>query len=89
MAEKHGVTPEGIKYQYSVCGKCGEEIVDMKQLHAVAEKYRTMKRYNAKLSRWGESIALRIPKELLKAHHLRADAKVSLIPEKGAIRIVA
>ena len=33
-------TPEGFEYDYYKCQKCGEEIVDMKQLHEVAEKYR-------------------------------------------------
>ena len=38
MIEKSAKTPEGIEYNYYKCEKCGEEIVDMKQLHKVAEK---------------------------------------------------
>jgi len=45
MVERSAKTPEGISYNYFKCDKCGEEIVDMNQLHNVAEKYRIMKRY--------------------------------------------
>ena len=43
MEEFTTKTPEGIEYHYHKCTKCGEEIVDMKQLHQVAEKYRILK----------------------------------------------
>ncbi len=39
MEELTAKTPEGISYTYYKCKKCGDEIVDMKQLHNVAEKY--------------------------------------------------
>jgi len=88
MVENKGKTPEGVSYNYYSCSKCGEEIVDMKQLHSVAEKYRTMKKYTAKLSKWGTSIGLRIPKELAKENNLKENMTVSLIPEKRAIKII-
>ena len=44
-------TPEGVPYEYSVCTKCGEEIVDMRQLHDVAQKYRDLEKYRIKLTR--------------------------------------
>src|SRR4030042_1971442 len=49
-----------------VCGdgKGGEEIVNMHQLREVADKYRVLKLYHAKLSLWGQSLGLRIPKAL-------------------------
>lgn len=46
----------------------------MKQLHNLAEKYRLMKRYRAKLSRWDLSIGLRLPKELVKKYKFRDDS---------------
>ncbi len=82
-------TPEGIEYSYHKCRKCGEELVDMKQLHNVAEKYRILKRYHAKLSKWGLSLGLRIPKELVEKYRLKDNEEVSIIPEKDGIRIVA
>jgi hypothetical protein len=70
MKEKSSRTPEDIKYNYFACEKCGEEILSMDQLHKVAKKYREMKKYHATLSKWGTSIGLRIPKELVERYHL-------------------
>ena len=81
-------TPEGIEYSYYKCEKCGEEIVDMKQLHEVAEKYRVLKRYQVKLSKWGLSLGLRIPKELVKKYNLKDEEVVAIIPEKKGLKII-
>jgi len=89
MREKKGNTPEGVSYNYFRCNSCGEEIVNMQQLHAVADKYRSMKKYTAKLSKWGQSIGLRIPKPLLEEYSLKQNQEVTLIPEKNAIKIVS
>ena len=88
MQEMKAKTPEGIEYNYYKCLKCGEEIVDMKQLHEVADKYRALKKYPVKLSKWGLSLGLRIPKDLVKKYNLRDDKEVSVVPEKNGIRIV-
>ncbi|HLC36763.1 MAG TPA: AbrB/MazE/SpoVT family DNA-binding domain-containing protein [archaeon] len=89
MIEKKDITPEGVEYKYFKCTECGEEIVNMKQLHNVAEKYREMKKFTVKLSKWGESIGIRIPKELIKKYKLKKNEEISLIPEKKAIKIIA
>ncbi|MFH1391159.1 MAG: AbrB/MazE/SpoVT family DNA-binding domain-containing protein [Candidatus Diapherotrites archaeon] len=88
MVEKKGSTPEGAEYNYYQCKECNEEILNMEQLHKVAKQYREMKKYTAKLSKWGESIAIRIPKEILKTYNLKENEKVTLIPEKKAIKII-
>lgn len=46
MQDFEAKTPEGINYSYYKCKSCGEEIVNTKQLHLVAEKYRQLKKYN-------------------------------------------
>lgn len=88
MVKKTARTPEGISYKYFECTKCGEEVVNMKQLHNVAEKYRTIKKYHVKLSKWGLSIGLRIPKELVKRYNLKDDKEVAIIPEDKGIKVV-
>lgn len=88
MQQLKAKTPEGIGYNYYKCGKDGEEIVDMKQLHEVAEHYRALKKYNVKLSKWGLSLGLRIPKELVEKYKLKNEKEVSIIPEKRGIRII-
>ncbi len=89
MGELKAKTPEGIEYSYYRCGKCGEESVDLKQLHNVAESYRILRKYHVKLSRWGLSLGLRIPKELVEKYKLKDDAEVAIIPEKDGIKIVS
>ena len=88
MKQLKAQTPEGISYNYFKCSKCGEEIVDMKQLHNVTEKYRIIKKYNVRLSKWGLSLGLRIPKELVKKYKLENNKEVSIIPEDRSIKIV-
>lgn len=88
MAELEGIDPNGFKHKYYKCKKCGDEVLDMKQLHELAEKYRKMKRYNTKISKWGLSLGVRIPKELAKKYSLKDKEDVYLLPEKDGIRIV-
>lgn len=88
MVERSEKTPEGFNYKYYRCNKCGEEIVNMKQLHNIAEKYRIMKRYNVKLSKWGLSLGLRIPKDLVNKYKFKDNEKVTIIPEEKGIKIV-
>ena len=88
MQEFKGKTPENIDYSYYKCKKCGEEIVDMKQLHEVAEKYRTLRKYQVKLSKWGLSLGLRIPKELVLKYNLKDEEEVAIIPEKKGLKII-
>jgi hypothetical protein len=86
MKEMSAKTPEGFEYAYFKCPKCKEEILDMSQLHEVAEKYREMKRFNARLSKWGMSLGVRIPKELAERYKFKDE--VTMIPEKEGIRII-
>ena len=60
----------------------------MKQLHEVAEKYRKMKKHTAKISKWGLSLGIRIPNELVKKYKLKPNEEVSIIPEKDGLRII-
>ncbi len=88
MKELASKTPEGIEYHYYKCGKCGGEVVDMKQLHQVAEKYRVLKNYHVKLSKWGLSLGMRFPKEITQRYHLKDEKEVVIIPEERGIRII-
>ena len=81
-------TPEGIAYQYFKCSNCSEEILNRTQLHAVAQKYRQIKNYHVKVSTWGLSLGVRIPKELAKKYKLRDDQELLMLPEEDGIRMV-
>lgn len=88
MNELIDETPEGIEYKYFKCTKCGEEILNMQQLHNVANKYRTIKNYHVKLSKWGLSLGIRIPKQVVKKYRLRNNEEVIIIPEEQGIKIL-
>jgi len=50
------LTKDGLTYNYYKCIKCGEDVLDIKQLHEVAEKYRQMKKHQTKVRKWGLSL---------------------------------
>lgn len=86
MVELEDKTPEGFSYTYHKCNSCGEEILNMNQLHQVANKYRAMKKYRVKLTKWGLSYGIRIPKELMNEYDFGDE--VSLVAEKKGLLIV-
>jgi antitoxin component of MazEF toxin-antitoxin module len=47
-----------------------------------------MKRFNAKISKWGMSLGIRIPKELVKKYNFKDNEEVTMIPEKEGIKII-
>ena len=57
-------------------------------MHNVAEKYREMKKFNVKISKWGMSFGLRIPKELVKKYNFKENKEVTIIPEDKGIKII-
>jgi len=84
---KYAKLKDGTPYQYYSC-TCGEHFLDMKQLHEVAEIYRKKKRNIAKLSRWGVSLGVRIPKEIVQKYNLKEKSEVTFIPEENGIRMI-
>ena len=81
-------TPEGIAYTYFRCSQCGDETLNLDQLHNVASKYRSLKTYHLKLSKWGLSLGVRIPKELAKKYHLEDEKEIILVPEEQGIKLI-
>lgn len=88
LEERTAFTPENVEYSYYKCAACGEEVLNMQQLHKVAEQYRTLKRYQVKLSKWGLSLGIRIPRELVKQYKLKEEDEVVVIPDKKGIKII-
>lgn len=89
MKESESLTPEGVKYKYFHCENCGDEILDMKQLEEVAQKYRLLEKYPVRLSKWGQSLGLRIPKVLAEKYHLKPNEEIFLIPEKSSLKLIS
>jgi len=88
MKELINKTQEGVEYNYFKCTKCGEEILNMNQLHNIAEKYRIIKNYHVKLTKWGLSLGIRIPKEVVERYKLKNNEEVVIIPEEKGMKVI-
>jgi hypothetical protein len=88
MEEKESVLKDGTPYKHYYCSKCKDSFLDMKQLHNVAEVFKKRRKNTAKLSRWGVSLGVRIPKELVLKYKLKEKSEVTFIPEENGIRII-
>ena len=89
--EKHTATfnEDGVAYKYWKCTKCKREVLDMGQLHEVAEKYRELRRaHAATISRWGTALALRIPKEIVISQNIKPGETVRIQKEKIGFRVI-
>jgi antitoxin component of MazEF toxin-antitoxin module len=60
----------------------------MSQLHDVAERYKEWKAHRAKVSRWGSSLGIRLPKELAAQYGIKEHDQLHFIPEKDGIKLV-
>ena len=88
MIEKRDFDINGVPYNYWSCEKCGREVLDMKQLEETARMYNKLKRYSVKISKWGDAVAFRVPKEIVKQQKLKVGNNVYIIPEKKGFKVV-
>jgi len=80
---------DGVAFEAFKCGSCGEEIMNMKQLHSLAQKYRKLRQAKEiKFSKWGNSIAVRIPSEIVEEYHIKSGKQGILTKDKDGIRII-
>lgn len=78
-----------LEHRYWHCPKCRDEFLDMEQLHEVVEKERVLRRAEkAKFAKWGNSIAIRIPKAVVKALGISPGKEALVMKEKNAIKLV-
>ncbi len=86
--KKDVIEQDGIEFEAFKCSQCGEEIMTMKQLKALAGEYRRLR--NAKevtFAKWGNSIAVRIPSDIAEEYGIRAGKHGMLIKEKEGIKL--
>ncbi len=88
MKELKGSTSEGLEYVYFKCAGCGEELASREQLHDIAMRSRALKTYNAKITKWGQSLGIRIPKELAAMHKITDNEEVTIVPEENGFRVL-
>lgn len=81
--------PDGVTYRYWKCTKCGDKVLDMKQMEEAAEQYRKLRRaHSVRVSEWGTALAMRIPKEIVKKQNIRKGERVLILPEKRGFRVI-
>ena len=84
IIEEDNFTFEGFK-----CPKCGEELLNMEQLSKLATKYRKLKNSKkVKFAKWGNSLAIRIPKESIEKLGIREGDEGTLIQDKNGLKII-
>jgi len=87
--KKEIIKQDGIEFEAYKCTKCGEEIMTMPQLKVLAGKYRKLR--NAKdiiFSKWGNSIAVRIPSDIADEYNISAGTHGTLTRDKEGIKII-
>ncbi len=83
---RENTSPEGIKYDGFKCNSCGEVILDMSQARMF---YKALEKiYSVKLSKWGESLAVRIPAGVARSLHLKPRQSARIIPEKNYFKVI-
>ncbi len=86
---KDAIKQDGLEFEAFKCKTCGEEIMDMKQLKALACKYRKMR--DAKeitFAKWGNSIAVRIPSDLVEEYNISSGKHGWLTKDKEGMKII-
>lgn len=83
------IKQDGVDFEAFRCSSCGEELMDMHQLKAVAQQYRQLREAKKIIfSQWGNSIAVRIPKEIAKEYQITSGKHGVLKKEKEGIKII-
>jgi len=86
---KDVIWEDGVEFEAFRCNLCGEEIMDMKQLQVLATKYRKLRKAKEiKFAKWGNSIAVRIPSDIISEYHIKAGKQGILTKDKDGIKII-
>ncbi len=72
------------------CGKCGEELMDMKQLRKLAAKYHQLRKAKEiTFVKWGNSLAMRIPQEFVQEMGIKEGSHALLRKGKEGLEIIS
>lgn len=87
--QKDVIEQDGIEFEAFKCSSCGEEIMNMKQLKALAGKYRKLRKAKeVTFAKWGNSLAVRIPSDIAGEFKLSAGKHGIIMKEKKGIKII-
>ena len=80
---------DGIEFEAYKCSECGEEIMTMKQLKVLAGKYRVLRKAKeVTFAKWGNSIAIRIPSDIVEEYGFDVGKHGLLKKDKEGIKII-
>lgn len=80
---------DGVEFDAYRCNACGEEIMTMPQLKVLAQKYRRLRKAkDIVFAQWGNSLAVRIPKDIADEYQITAGTHGVLTKDKGVIKII-
>jgi len=83
------IEQDGVSFEAYACPKCGEELLTMPQLNALAEKYRKLRAAKeVTFAKCGNSIALRLPSDIAHEYKISPGKDGLLARDKGSIRII-
>jgi|SRR3989338_9313247 len=86
---KDVIKQDRVEFEAFRCKSCREEIMDMKQLKNLAGEYRKLRKAKEIIfSKWGNSIAVRIPIEVVNEFNIRSGKHGLLTKDKEGIRII-
>ena len=82
------IKEDNVDFETYKCNNCGEELMDMKQLKVLANKYRELRKAKEiSFAKWGNSIAIRIPNEFIKEYDIKVGKQAVIISQKGSLKI--
>ncbi len=80
---------DNIEFEAFKCNNCGEEIMNMSQLKILAEKYKKLRKAKeGTFAKWGNSMAIRIPNEIIHEYKIKAGNQCLITKDKIGIRII-
>jgi len=86
---KDKIKQDGVAFEAYKCVQCGEEIMNMKQLGKLAQKYRKLRQAKEiTFAKWGNSIAVRIPSTLVEEFHITSGKHGLISKSKEGIEII-
>ena len=80
---------DGVPYEANTCPSCKEGFLDMSQLHELGAEHKKMREAKGvTFSQWGNSLAVRIPKDLALGMNIKAGTQGRIIKDKKDLRII-
>jgi len=80
---------DGVEYELFKCVDCGEGLLDMQQLKALGEAHKKMRKAKeVTFARWGNSLAVRIPKKLADELSLKSGSHGLMLKDEKGLRII-